>query len=79
MLKCGIYHIYRALDIGIVVRVLANSPGDLSSIPGRVIPKTQKMVLDAALFNTQHKVRIIIRYVRWSNSGNGAAPSLTVS
>ena len=31
----------------------------LGSIPGRVIPKTQKMVLDASLFNTQHyKVRI---------------------
>ena len=30
-----------------------------SSIPGRVIPKTQKMVLNATLFNTQHyKVRI---------------------
>ena len=29
------------------------------SISGRVIPKTQKMVLDAALLNTQHyKVRI---------------------
>ena len=28
-------------------------------IPGRVIPKTQKMVLDAALLNTQyHKARI---------------------
>ena len=27
--------------------------------PGRVIPKTQKMVLDATLLNTQHyKVRI---------------------
>ena len=31
----------------------------LGSIPGRVIPKTQKMVLDASLLNTQHyKVRI---------------------
>ena len=41
------------------VRVFANGPGDLGSIPGRVIPKTQKMVLDASLFNTQHyKVRI---------------------
>ena len=29
------------------------------SIPGRVMPKTQKMVLDAALLNTQHyKVKI---------------------
>ena len=39
--------------------VSANGPGDLGSIPGRVIPKTQKMVLDASLLNTQHyKVRI---------------------
>ena len=41
-------------DIGIMVRVFANGPGDLGSITGRVIPKTQKMVLDASLFNTQH-------------------------
>ena len=40
-------------------RVFANGPGDRGSITGRVIPKTQKMVLDAALLNTQHyKVRI---------------------
>ena len=46
--------------IGLAVRVFANSPGDLGSIPGRVIPKTQNMVLDASLLNTQHyKVRII--------------------
>ncbi len=37
-----------------MVRVFANGPGDLGSIPGRVIPKTQKMVLDVPLFNTQH-------------------------
>ena len=37
----------------------ANCPGDLGSIPGRVIPMTFKMVLDAALLNTQqYKVRI---------------------
>ena len=36
----------------------ANGPGDLGSIPGRVIPKTLKMVLDTTLLNTQHyKVR----------------------
>ena len=41
------------------IRVFANDPGDLSSIPGRVIPKTQKMVLDASLLNTQHyKIQI---------------------
>ena len=40
-------------------RVFDNGPGDLGSIPGRVIPKTWKMVLDAALLNTQqYKVRI---------------------
>ena len=36
-----------------------NGPGEWGSIPGRVIPKTQNIVLDAALLNTQHyKVRI---------------------
>ena len=45
--------------IGLMNRVFANGPGDQSSIPRRVIPKTQKMVLDVALLNTQHyKVRI---------------------
>ena len=40
-------------------KVLANGLGDYGSIPSRVIPKTKKMVLDAALPNTQHyKVRI---------------------
>ena len=42
-----------------MVRVFTNGPGDLGSIPGWVIPKTQKMVLDATLLNSQHhKVRI---------------------
>ena len=35
-------------------RVFANGPEDRGSIPGRVIPKTQKMVIDAALLNTQY-------------------------
>ena len=39
--------------IGLVVRVFANGPGDLGSIPGHVIPKTLKMVLDTSLLNTQ--------------------------
>ena len=41
-------------DIGMMVRVFANGPGDLGSILGQVIPKTKKMVLDASLLNTQH-------------------------
>ena len=40
--------------IGLVGRVFANGKGDLVSIPGRVIPKTFKMVLDTSLLNTQH-------------------------
>ena len=44
--------------MSLAVRVFANGPVDLGSIPGRVIPKIQKMVLDASLLNTQHyKVR----------------------
>ena len=35
-------------------RVFTNGLGDWGSIPGQVIPKTQKMVLDIALINTQH-------------------------
>ena len=39
--------------------VFANGPGDRGSIPGRVISKTQKTVLDATLLNTQYyKVKI---------------------
>ncbi len=34
--------------IGRMSRVFANGPGDRGSIPDRVIPKTQKMVLDAS-------------------------------
>ena len=42
-----------------VSRVFANGLGDLGSIPGHVIPKTFKMVLDTSLLNTQqYKVRI---------------------
>ena len=54
-----IYHVLRfKTDIGMIVRLFANDPGDLGLIPRRVIPKIQKMVLDASLLNTQHyKVR----------------------
>ena len=39
--------------------VIANGRGDRGLIPGQVIPKTPKMVLDAALFSAQsYKVRI---------------------
>ena len=57
--------------IGLMSRVFPNSPED----PGLVIPKIQKMLLDATLLNTQHyKVRI---KVKWSNPGKGVVPSPT--
>ena len=52
-------NILSILAIGLMSRVFANGLGDWGSIQSRVIPKTQKIVLDAALLNTQHyKVRI---------------------
>ena len=52
-----LFHAY--LDIGMMVRVFANGPGDLGSIPDRVILKTQTMVPDVSFLNTQHyKLRI---------------------
>ena len=45
--------------ISLMSRVFANGPGDRGSIPDQVIPKTQKIQLDAALLNSRHyKVRI---------------------
>ena len=45
--------------IGRLGRVFANGPGDLGSIPSRLLPKTLKMVLNTSLLNTQqYKVRI---------------------
>ena len=45
--------------------------GERGSILGQVIPKTQKMVLDSALLNTQHyKVRIkgkVEQSMEWSS------------
>ena len=50
-----VLHLPQAIGLS---RVFANDPGDRGSIPGRVISKTQKMVLDAALLNIQqYKVK----------------------
>ena len=40
--------------IYVVCRVFVKGLRDQGSAPGRVIPKTQKMILDASLLNTQH-------------------------
>ena len=61
--------------IGLMSRVFANGLRDQGSIPSWVIPKTQKMVLDAALLNTQHcKIRIKGKV---EQSKKGVAPSPT--
>ena len=61
--------------IVIEVSVFGNDPGDWGSVPGEVIPKTQKMVLDAYLLNTQnYKVRF---KGKWVNQRKGLVHSLT--
>ena len=56
--------------IGLMSRVFANGPGDRGSIPGWVIPKTQN--------GTWCHLSLWYRSrVKWSNSGNGVAPSPT--
>ena len=60
--------------IDLVGRVFANGPGDLGSIPGHVIPKTLKMVIDVSVLNThQYKVRIKGK-VRQSRERSSALP-----
>ena len=39
--------------IGLVARMFACSPGNIGSRPGRVMLKTNKMVLDTSLLNTE--------------------------
>ena len=59
-------------------RVFANGLREWGSIPGQVIPKTQKMVLDAALLNTwRYKVRIK-RKVEQSKEWSCALPYMLV-
>ena len=55
-----------------MVRVFTNGSGGWGSIPGRVIPKTQEMVLNASLLNTQY-------YKIWIKGKveQGVAPSPT--
>ena len=39
---------------GLAIKEFANGPGDWGSIPGRVVPKSQKMVFDAVMLNNRH-------------------------
>ena len=73
-------HIYGWLHrlIGLVGTVFANGPVDLGSIPGRVIPKTLKMVLDTSLLNTQQYKVCIKGKVEKSRERSSALPDTSV-
>ena len=61
--------------IGLMSRVFTNGQGDWGSIPGRVIPKTQKWYLMPPCLTLS-----IIREgsrLKWSNPENRVAPSTT--
>ena len=64
--------------IGPVGRVFTNGPGDLSSIPGQVIPKTLKMVHDTSLLNTQQYKVCIKGKVEQSRERSSALPNTSV-
>ena len=55
-------------------RVLANAPGNQGSIPSQVITKTQKMVLDTSLLNTQHYKACTKGKVEQSRERSSALP-----
>ena len=64
---------YQPLRVAIdqMGRVLANGPGDRGLIPGQVITKTQKMVLDATLVRIKGEVE-------QSREGSSAIPYTSV-
>ena len=68
-------HVY---NIGRGGRVFASGPGDLGSIPGRVIPKTLKMVLDTSLLNAQQYKVCIKDKVELSREASSALPYTSV-
>ena len=71
-LSCFILKYTYNPPFGIIVRVFGNGLGDWGSIPGQELPKTQKMVLDAFLLNTQY-YKVWIKG-KWRNPGKVVAP-----
>ena len=65
-------------EFGLMSRVFAKSLGDRGSIQGRVIPKTQKMVLDAALLSIQYNKVTIKAKVEQSREWSSDLPNTTV-
>ena len=62
----------------IYIYIFANGPEDRGSIPGRVIRKSVKMVLDTSLLNTQQYKVCIKGKVGQSRERNGALPYTSV-
>ena len=62
----------------LVGRAFANGPVDMGSIPGRVIPRTLKMILDTSLLNTQHYKARIKGKVEQSRERISALPYISV-
>ena len=60
-------------------RAFPNGLGDQSSIPSRVIPKIQKMVLDTSLVIIQHYKVCIKGKVEQSRERSSALPYISVS
>ena len=58
--------------------MFANGPGDKGSIPGLVIPKTQNMLLDAPLLNTQHHKLKIKGKIEQSREWSSTLPYTSV-
>ena len=73
--SCFYLHmIWKQIVCGLISRVFSNGPGDRGSIPGRVILKTKKVVLDAALLSTQHYKIAIKGKVEKSRERSSALP-----
>ena len=71
-----IWYVYSCVCV--MGRVFTNGLGDLGSIPGRVIPKTLKMVLDTSLLNSQQYKVCIKGKVRQSREKSSALPGTPV-
>ena len=53
-----------------MVRTFTNGPAGRDSIPGRVIPETQKLAIDASLLNIQYYIERIKGKVEQSRKRN---------
>ena len=66
------------LLIGLGGSMFANGLGDLGSMPGRIIPKTLRMVLDTSLLYTQQYKVCIEGKVEQSRERSNALPYTSV-